>query len=137
MRIGHFAELARKHESHFQSELVQRARMLAADFLILQHRNPAEAGTPDISLTGLGHTGWYELKVSRKPPVIRSRGVQDVTLARLAARGLARYIILTENGLFIDTVSRVQDGTWYEPSRLFVEYDQLFRHIRLLHKGLS
>lgn len=131
--MSHFADLVKKHETEFQSELVRLSKTVLPDFIVLQHRNPAEAGTPDLSMTGLGRTGWYELKCSRKPPTLRTRGVQDVTMARLSTRGLARYIILTASGLYIDTVDRVQDGSWYQPSRLFLDYTSLFLHIRRLH----
>jgi hypothetical protein len=128
-----FDLLVTKHEGDFQSDFEKHQRLYLPMYFYQDHRNPQRAGQPDLSLTGEGKSIWIELKVSRKPPVLRKRGAQDITMARLAERGLARYVILTRYGLYMDFPYDVQNDAWYQPDKLIPTYQDLFTAIRRLH----
>lgn len=125
----------KKREAELQSRFVQLAKKGLPDFVVIQHRNPSESGTPDLSVTGLGHTSWWELKLAR--PTVRSRGVQDIMLARLSTRGLARYLIFSEiKGelkTHIVTAEQVQNGSWSKFGYLGWNFMVVFDYIRGLH----
>lgn len=127
-----FELLVTKHESEFQADFEKQARVYLPMYLYQDHRNPQRAGQPDLSLTGEKRSIWIELKVSRHPPIVRKRGVQDVTIARLAERGVARYVVLTRYGLYMDVPAAIHDDSWYQPAKLIPTYQDLFLAIRRL-----
>jgi hypothetical protein len=122
-------------EAELQSMFISDSKKALPEFIVIPHRNPSEAGTPDLSITGCGRTSWWELKVAR--PSIRSRGVQDIMLARLHTRGLARYLIFSEQDnlkqTHMVTPERVADGTWREFGVPGWNFGAVFDYIRSLH----
>lgn len=124
------------NEAELQSDFVKGARVKLPEFIVIPHRNPSEAGTPDLSITGLGRTSWWELKLAR--PVIRARGVQDIMLARLHTRGVARYLIFRDHHgqktTHIVTADRVANGTWVEFGVPGWSLNFIFDYVRTLHE---
>jgi len=81
------------NESTLTSALMHKLREQLRGYECFRH--PAsylsQAGIPDVSITGYGRTTWLEVKFAK--PSIRSRGIQDQTMLRLAGAGRAYYII--------------------------------------------
>lgn len=69
-------------------------KSIAPSFVTLRHEDVRTSGIPDVSITGLGKTTWWEAKYLN--PVFRSTGIQELTMLRLAAAGYARYVIWEE-----------------------------------------
>jgi len=65
-------------------------------FVLLRHEDIRTGGIPDLSVTGLGKTTWWEFK--HATPYFESPGNQELTMMRLAVNGYARYIIWSEGG---------------------------------------
>lgn len=55
------------------------------------HTGASQRGIPDISVTWLGMTSWWEVK--HLTPTLRSSANQELMLLRLAAAGTARYVL--------------------------------------------
>lgn len=69
----------------FKAELPPR-------WVVLRHEGGAvHAGISDFSVTGEGYTTWLEVKFAN--PALRSRGIQDLTMKRLANAGRALYVV--------------------------------------------
>ena len=77
-----------------KSRLVARMNEVLPHFEILRHEDQMRHGIPDISVTGLGWTTWWEVKYAN--PGFESEKIQDVTMWKLARAGYARYIIFYE-----------------------------------------
>jgi hypothetical protein len=87
--------LGRVSETDLQSKFIQLGKIALPEFIIIPHRNPSEAGTPDFSITGNGKTSWWELKLAR--PTVRSAWGSGYYVGETAhVRGVARYLIFRE-----------------------------------------
>lgn len=85
-----------KHdESSLKSALMRELRLTLPKFVALRHEDVRTCGIPDLSLTGLGRTTWWEFKHAN--PRFESQGVQELTMLRLAACGYARYVVWEED----------------------------------------
>jgi hypothetical protein len=84
-----------KNESGLKSKLMQQIKKDLPGFVALRHEDVRTSGIPDLSMTGLGRTSWYEFKHSA--PTFKSSGIQELTMLRLAAAGVAWYVIWEEN----------------------------------------
>jgi|SRR6185436_505840 len=81
-------------ESTPRSALMRMIKLALPHFVALRHEDVRTRGIPDLSLTGLGRTTWWECK--HATPDFKSQGIQELTMLRLAAAGYARYIIWRE-----------------------------------------
>lgn len=79
------------NETSLKADLMECMRTNLRGFIGLRHEDKLQAGIPDISVTGLGRTSWWEAKFA--DPDFTSRGIQELTMLRLAAAGHARYLI--------------------------------------------
>ena len=84
----------KKKESGLKSKLMAELRKHAM-IVALRHEDVRTAGIPDLSTTSGGRTVWWECK--HGTPLFGTTGIQELTMLRLAAAGLARYIIWQEN----------------------------------------
>ena len=88
------AELKRQ-ESPLKSKLMEHIKLHMKDFVAMRHEDIRTSGIPDLSLTGYGKTTWWEVK--HGTPNFDSRGIQELTMLRLAGAGYARYLIYIED----------------------------------------
>lgn len=56
-----------------------------------RHEDRIRSGVPDISVSANLFTSWWEAKYAN--PVIRSRGIQDLTMRRLERAGVGYYVV--------------------------------------------
>lgn len=78
-------------EAKFKGELVKLIRIELPTFVVIRHEDHFTHGIPDISVTGNKKTLWIEIKFAN--PNFKSKGIQEVTMLRLSARGHAFYVI--------------------------------------------
>ena len=78
-------------EATLKSALVKDLRYFLPGYVILRHEDRITHGIPDITVTGSGKTTWIEAKFAN--PKFQSRGIQELTLSRLALAGSAFYIV--------------------------------------------
>lgn len=83
-------------ETKLKEKLMIMAReQLSPDgFLPLRHEDSFSSGIPDITITGPFErkiTTWWEVKHAK--PNFVSKGIQDLTMLRLARAGISFYII--------------------------------------------
>lgn len=83
-----------KNESSLKSALMRQVKLDLSGFVALRHEDVRTAGIPDLSLTGLGRTSWWEFKHTVNG--FDSTGIQELTMLRLAAAGYARYVVWEE-----------------------------------------
>jgi hypothetical protein len=86
--------MTQKDESGLKSALMKVVKQRLLTLVALRHEDVRTAGIPDLSLTGFGHTTWWEFK--HGTPDFTSSGIQELTMLRLAAVGYARYVIWEE-----------------------------------------
>jgi hypothetical protein len=89
-------------ESPYKSKLLLEIKRHLPGFVALRHEDVRSAGIPDLSLTGYGKTTWWEAK--HLAPRLKSKGIQELTMRRLAASGFARYIIWDERRSAVRTL---------------------------------
>lgn len=86
------------NESTLKSTLVTKLRKRHPGWVVLRHEDRFTHGVPDISVTALNRTTWWEVKLAR--PTLKSEGIQDLNMLKLDGAGTARYIIYEErNGI--------------------------------------
>lgn len=78
-------------EATLKGALVKTLREVLDGFTILRHEDRFTSGIPDLSVSGMGRTSWYEVKFAN--PGFEMKGIQDLTLSRLSENGSAHYII--------------------------------------------
>jgi hypothetical protein len=83
-----------RDESGLKSALLRAIKAGLPGFVALRHEDVRTCGIPDLSLTGLGRTTWWECK--HAAPDCGSTGIQELTMLRLAAAGSARYVVWEE-----------------------------------------
>lgn len=82
-------------EATLKSALVRALRTLP-NAVVFRHEDRFTHGIPDISITLHHATTWLEVKFAN--PSFNSRGIQELTLLRLALVGTARYVIYHQDG---------------------------------------
>jgi len=91
-----------KRETELKLEQLDVLDKLYGDlFFAQQHQDVRKSGQPDVSLSGLHSTTWWEYK--HATPRFSSPGIQENTCARLAARSFCRYIIYFETPCIFST----------------------------------
>lgn len=83
-----------RDESGLRSALMREVKLVLPGFTALRHEDVRTSGIPDLSLTGLKRTTWWEFK--HGTPDFDSTDIQELTMLRLAAAGYARYVIWHE-----------------------------------------
>lgn len=78
-------------ESKYSSALLKKARETLPTAVFMKHINIRGAGVPDISMTWLKMTSWWEVKIYEKK--IFTRGVQLLQCRKLAVLGHCYFII--------------------------------------------
>lgn len=78
-------------EGQPKAELVNLLRNFLKGFVILRLEDVSTNGIPDIAVTGLKRTSWWEVKLAN--PDFKARGIQTLTMSRLAVVGIAYYVI--------------------------------------------
>jgi hypothetical protein len=82
------------NESALKSTLVKLLRTELRTAVVLRIEDRFTSGIPDIVVVGNGVTSFWEVKYAH--PNFASRGVQELTLLRLARAGIARYLVYSE-----------------------------------------
>lgn len=82
-------------ESGLKAALLKEMRLQLPGFVIQAHADGLRSGVPDWSVDGNGRTSWLEFK--HATPDFSSRGIQELTMLRLAAASYARYVVWWEN----------------------------------------
>jgi hypothetical protein len=80
-------------ESSLTTDLLKALRAALPNAVVLKHNERVLSGVPDFSVTLAGRTSWWEVKFG---PRIVSKGIQQLTCARLAVAGQCRYIWFQE-----------------------------------------
>ncbi len=83
-----------KQESSLKSALMATIKRELHNFVVFRHEDVRTNGIPDLSCTGYGKTSWWEVK--HATPKFSSTGIQHLTMQRLAAAGIAYYILYYE-----------------------------------------
>jgi hypothetical protein len=89
-------------EQTLKTQLVKTIRQTIPSFVVLPLTMPSRSGVPDLVISGLKYTSWWELKYA--DPTFESEGIQELTMLRLNAAGAARYIVYDD--------SREERCTW-------------------------
>jgi len=94
---------------------MQELRLMLPGFVALRHEDVRTCGIPDLSLTGLNKTTWWEFKYGH--PDFSSHGIQELIMLRLAAAGFARYVLWMEVGNGVETTlivhpKKLKDLEW-------------------------
>lgn len=76
-------------EATLKSELAKLARVVLAPWIIFRHEDKFTHGVPDFSITGNRRTSWLEAKFAN--PKFETKGIQELTMLRLAKNGIAFY----------------------------------------------
>lgn len=79
-------------EAKLKAKLIKAIRTAHPDWVVIAHQEMTTHGVPDLSVTGFGRTTWLECKLAK--PVLKSKGVQDVTCLKLEAAGRNCYYIV-------------------------------------------
>ena len=85
------------NEKTLTSGLVETLRKGLPGAVVFNHADRVTAGIPDISVTWNGCRPWLEVKYAN--PDFEVKGIQKLTMQRLAAQGLAWFVIY-ESKLF-------------------------------------
>lgn len=100
-------------ESVYSNGLVKMLRSRLPGSVVFKHADALTAGIPDISVTWNGRTTWLEVKVGR----IVGRGVQALTIQRLALAGRCWYVVYSGKSVvtIVDPLGNVVvNGTGHE-----------------------
>ena len=89
------AKKVNKRESELKSELLQAIKKYLHGFVALRHEDVRNGGIPDLSVTAISMTSWWEIK--HATPRFTSPELQRITCLRLAQGGYCRYIIYWEH----------------------------------------
>lgn len=73
-----------------------KAMRIEKGFVTLPHEDHCTSGIPDMTTTGFNKTIWWEFKHAN--PDFANRGIQLLTMRRLAMFGSAYYIVFREVG---------------------------------------
>lgn len=84
-------------EHPLKAKLTSVLRKELTGFVILRLEDKLQSGIPDMVITGNNRTSWWEIKAG----AFHSKGIQELTLIRLARAGYARYIIFREDRILI------------------------------------
>jgi len=81
-------------ESVLKANLVKTLRESLRTFVIMRLEDRISSGYPDIVISGNKITSWIEVKYGN--PNFASKGIQELTMLRLASAGFASYIVYWE-----------------------------------------
>jgi len=127
----------RENEASLKAKLVLRIKERRPSFVTLRHEDVRSSGHPDISVTGEKRTAWIEVK--HADPEFKSHGIQELTMQRLEAQGLALYVVYERSAdgkrqTHVFKPSQMKDGKW--PSVGGYSHDYVVTCIEdLLHLG--
>ncbi len=79
------------NEQTLKSAFVKEIRDTLKNCVIFRHEDKFYSGVPDISITLNKRTLWIEAKFAN--PKFQSKGIQELTMLRLAKAGLALYLV--------------------------------------------
>lgn len=123
-------------ESGLKSKLLKQISLRLPGFIALRHEDVRSSGIPDLSLTGFGRTSWWEFK--HAAPTLKSKGIQELTMLRLAGAGFARYVVWEENkhGIQRTLVVHPKNLVSMTPEEWFVGYDHkaIVEYMRKVHR---
>lgn len=123
-----------KHESDYKAALMRELRS-SPGCVALRHEDRFTSGIPDISVTRGGRTSWWECKHAN--PGIKSEGIQELTMLRLAAAGYARYIVWEEvRGILRTLIVHPMHISTLQPETFCRSFDMLWlvEQIRKVHE---
>jgi hypothetical protein len=83
-------------EASLKSDLVRLLRHELLGSIVFRHEDKLTSGIPDISVTWRGMTVWLEAKFLN--PSFYSKGIQTLTLRRLASAGHCFYVLYRKEG---------------------------------------
>jgi len=81
-------------EAILKGNLVKELRLSFPSFVIIRHEDSFTHGIPDISIDGNKITSWIEVKYAN--PTFASKGIQELTMLRLANASHAFYVVYFE-----------------------------------------
>lgn len=132
------------NEAKLKSELMAVLRPHIPGAVCLRHEDKLTSGIPDISVTWGNRTSWWEVKYA--DPRLESKGIQDVTMMKLAGAGTANYIIYYEfhdlqrviiaepRMVISNTGERVNDWMTHAISASGFDHKWVAGHIRGVHE---
>ena len=91
-------------ENQLLSSCLKLLRSQLPGAVIIKHADPMTSGVPDVSITWLGKTSWWEFKAGAK--IKWANELQQLTCRRLAAAGSCRVVFYEESPYY----DRVQVG---------------------------
>lgn len=115
--------------------LVNALNTFLTGWVALRLEDKFKSGVPDIALTGLGGTSWLEIKLDKPGDPAESEAIQLLTMQRLNAAGLSRYVIFRLEPKQVFIVEPNQFEEW-KSQPLFVDgwrYDWILAKLWDLH----
>lgn len=87
-----------EHEAALRRPCVTKIRLALPEAIAIRHEDVRNSGTPDLTVTALGMTSWWEFKFG--DPFFKSKGIQEFVCGQLAREGFCRYVVyrLNEDG---------------------------------------
>jgi len=87
----------KKNEAYYKNKTTEYIRSHATQykFVMFRHEDRTTHGIPDLSITKNRRTVWIEFKYA--DPTFSNRGIQELTMLRLASIGLAFYVVFYFN----------------------------------------
>lgn len=86
-----------KREAELRSKFLAELRRQIPTAVAIRHEDTLQSGTPDLTLTLSGRTGWVEFK--HATPDFSGTGLQEKMCRDLAREGWCRYVVWWEDGL--------------------------------------
>lgn len=101
-------------EGDIKSDLMIQIRIALPppSWVCIRHEDHYTFGVPDLSVTGIGMTSWWEVKHAH-PRIAKSRGIQQRLAEKLERAGYCRYIVYyeteqeTERGIYVVRPSKL------------------------------
>jgi len=132
-------------EATLKSALVRELHARLPAYVVIRHEDKFTHGVPDLSITGCGHTSWWEAKYAN--PSLDLSGIQNLMMLRLETRGCARFIFFYDGALgqrtyvirptwLIDRATGLAKPEWnIWPYAAGFAYGMLCEEVQRVHEG--
>jgi len=113
------------NESQLKGVLVKELRLIPG-FVVIPHQERFSHGIPDLSVTGHKITSWLEIKHAN--PGFAFKGIQELTMLRLALAGNAFYVVYYQSKLDERRTYIVSPNEIGKPMSTWINFVEGFDH---------